>query len=429
MAPPTNWPGNAAYQDALQAPEFCFRDARLKAADIREDILGLPEPATGKSAIVFHATMDSTEYALRFFTRSVPIQRERYLELTARLERSRPDYFVPFSYHDSEILVNGEWYPMVKMGWSEGVPINEWVAGHLRHSADLKALAQTWLNLARDMHSQQIAHGDLSNDNCLVGAASKIMLIDYDSCYIPALDAENPREDGNQNFQHPGRSGYYALNMDAFPALVVYLSLLALSEERGLWRHNNKENLIFKKEDFLAPGRTEVWRDLALIEDPLVTALAARLREMCHDDIATLRPLGEVADDAAVDWWTDWEDIPATASPATAAPAPEVRVPNPAGPLRGDADWTDDDWADADWTEDWASGLPPAPQPVPVSASQTLHVQKRLPVPPQQPPVVIPTQPVARRRRRRPVRSTVGVIATLAVLIGLLTVLLQFHVL
>jgi hypothetical protein len=331
MAQPIKWPDNAAYVDALQDPSACFRDPELKTAVIMTDSFGLPDPATGRSAIVFHATMNSAHYALRFFTRSVPIQRGRYEQLNADLEQRRQPYFVPFCYYEQAILVDGVPYPMVRMEWSEGVPLNEWVATNLQHGADLKGLAATWLGVVRQMQASEIAHGDLSNDNCLVRTASDVTLIDYDSCFIPALARENPGEDGNPNFQHPQRSGYYAANMDAFPALVIYLSLLALSEDKGLWRHNNKENLIFRKEDYLSPGKTAVWQELDRIRDPVVTQLTGVLKTMCRTPIAQLRPPGELADDGE-DWWNTWDEGSVTPSPvilttAAALPLAPARMP------------------------------------------------------------------------------------------------------
>ncbi len=224
------WPGDTDYIDAVQAPDVCFEDPRWRSAVFEKDDFEIPVAATGRSAIVFQAKVNSDDVALRCFTRSTGSQKGRYEKLNAHLKQlSPPACFVGFSYHDKAILVNGMRYPMVEMTWSQGIPLNEWIDSHQKRSGDLAGLAATWQGVINDLWTRQIAHGDLANDNCLVNG-SNIDLVDYDSCYIPVLAREDPGEAGNIHFQHPMRDGYYGLNMDAFPALVIYLSVLATAE-------------------------------------------------------------------------------------------------------------------------------------------------------------------------------------------------------
>src|SRR5690348_13523789 len=118
------WPSDIQYLEAIQAPQVCFKDPRLKAATIRQNATGIPEAATGRSAIVFRADVGTEDVALRCFTREAAKQRERYRVLHAHLAGSIPTYMVDFTYRDREILVAGERYPVVQMGWAEGRPLH-----------------------------------------------------------------------------------------------------------------------------------------------------------------------------------------------------------------------------------------------------------------------------------------------------------------
>ena len=286
-------PSDIQYLDAIQAPQVCFTDPRLKAARIRKDVRGIPEAATGRSAIVFRADVGTEDVALRCFTREAREQRARYQALHAHLAGSIPPYMVDFTYRDREILVGGELYPVVEMGWAEGRPLHLRVEQHLRDPRRLELFAAIWLETVTDLQNRGMAHGDLSTDNCLA-TEHALTLIDYDGCFIPALAEADPGEGGNPNFQHPHRMGYYALNMDAFPALVIYLSLLALAVDNSLWQFHNGRNLIFTAGDYQSPRETPLWRALARISNRQIAPLLTALADMCNTPIDSLPSLGQV---------------------------------------------------------------------------------------------------------------------------------------
>ena len=295
MAIAGNWPEPSDYLDAVQAPQVCFTDPRLRYASIRMDQFGVPLAATGKWAIVFRATVDSRDVALRCFVRAASDQRLRYGALGAHMVGDWPSYLVDFTYRDGAILVGAQRYPVVEMSWAEGQSLNAWIGQHLQEGCDLDSLAMKWLEVVKDLERRGMAHGDLDNDNCLV-SRSGLTLIDYDGFFVPSLADSPPREAGIPDFQHPGRPGYYAPNMDAFPALVIYLSLLALESDRSLWqRYHTGGNLIFSASDYVAPRATQIWQDLADSGDPDVRRLTAALADMCESPIESLPPLSQVA--------------------------------------------------------------------------------------------------------------------------------------
>ena len=70
--------------------------------------------------------------------------------------------------------------------------------------------------------------------------------------------------------------------LDTFSALVIYLSLVALGKDPGLWLAlYNSKNLLFAKNDFFPPFTTEAWKQLAALGDPQVDELARKLQECC----------------------------------------------------------------------------------------------------------------------------------------------------
>jgi eukaryotic-like serine/threonine-protein kinase len=364
------------------------------------DGLGLPQAATGQSAIVFHASLGSQNVALRCFTRGVPGQRARYQALHAYLMQSMPSYMVESYYRDHEILVAGERYPLVQMGWADGMSLDKWVKNHLKRSVDLAKLASTWLDIVNDMLRLNFAHGDLANDNCLVKGSS-IKLIDYDGCYIPALAGEHPDEAGNPHFQHPKRSGYYAANIDAFPSLVIYLSLLALSKDSELWKFHTDKNLIFTKDDYQAPSRTPIWRELAKISNPRIVSLAAALADMCEAPIDALPPLSHLVTQASLPpsqqrpWWQTWP-AQAAAQQATQGEEPWWKSSQSPGGRAGTVPAQPP--ANTSWLEDqFRTVVPQGPRlpppattrPTPAPANQPTHSLW-----PPQPPVTTQTRPM-----------------------------------
>lgn len=293
MATPTSWPQPREYLEAVQTPRLCFSNPRLRGASIHLNHFGMPVSSAGKSAIVFKATADGKDVAIRCFTRAASDQRMRYLALDKHLD-PRPSYLVGFGYRDDEIKVGTTRYPLVEMDWVDGDPLDVWVGQHLGRNGDLGVQAEAWRDLVADMQRRKMAHGGIDNDNCMI-SGSQLKLVDYDGCYIPSLRDKNPGESGAQHFQHPHRRGYYADNMDAFPSLVVYLSMTALHADPSLWQRYHKDNnLIFSAYDYRAPRATPIWRDLASNPDPAVRRLTAALADMCDAPVDSLPPLSQV---------------------------------------------------------------------------------------------------------------------------------------
>ena len=126
----------------------------------------------------------------------------------------------------------------------------------------------------------------------MVDQEGQLRLVDFDGVWIPQLAGHAPpTEYGHPNYQHPGRRDWGRW-LDTFSALVIYLSLVALSKDPSLWLAlYNSKNLLFAKADFFPPFETQAWKQLAALHDPQVDELTRRLQECCAADWVSDRSL------------------------------------------------------------------------------------------------------------------------------------------
>jgi pimeloyl-ACP methyl ester carboxylesterase len=281
------WPQPTDYNAAVQNPALCFADADLRQAQPDADMLGLPRPHSGNFADVYQLkAADGQAWAVKCFTREVSGLAGRYRALSEHLVRARRSFLVDFSYLEQGICIRGDWFPILKMRWVEGLTLNQFLDGHAEQSGVLGRLAALWLKLTRELREAKIAHGDLQHGNVLLipgdrDTSMKLRLIDYDGLWIPELAEQPSGEVGHPNYQHPTRlkQGGYGPEVDRFAALAIYTALRALSVGgRSLWKkYDTAENLLFREADFREPRSSRVLRELTHHADAAVRALAGRL--------------------------------------------------------------------------------------------------------------------------------------------------------
>ncbi len=293
-----SYPTPSDYQEALQAPAVAFADPELQSATPRTNALGLPQPITGAFAAVFPVTTDTgARYAVKCFLAEVPDQEARYEAVATALDAVDHDAFVGFSYRSEGIRVEGERYPLLKMDWAEGTPLNRFVERHLDRPDVLDRLAKAWADLMADLDAMDLAHGDLQHGNVLVeatGEALRLRLVDYDTMYVPALEGQTSAEVGHRNYQHPDRTDAdFGPSLDRFAGLVIYTALRACAVRPELWaRYDTGENLLFRNADLYAPEDSPLFATLAETE-PL-NDLADALRTACYVGPADVPPLAAV---------------------------------------------------------------------------------------------------------------------------------------
>lgn len=284
------WALSQDYNEVIQDPASCFADPELRQGQPVTNPLGLPLPCSGSFADVYQIRTPQGSWAVKCFTRHVPGLPQRYQAISEHLERVQLPFMVSFKFLEQGIKVQGQWFPVVKMHWVEGLTLNQFVQEQLDKPALLDTLAQLWVKLSVRLAAAGVAHGDLQHGNILLvpgsrAAALAIRLVDYDGLCVPALAQQPSSEVGHPCYQHPQRlrGEGYGMHMDCFSELVIYTALRALYlEGRQLWdKYNTGDNLLFTQADLAAP------------------AASALLQELRNNRYAELRQLAEILSLAA----------------------------------------------------------------------------------------------------------------------------------
>ena len=153
--------------------------------------------------------------------------------------------------------------------------------------------------MVRDLHSKNIAHGDLQDGNIIVCKnthAFDLRLVDYDSLYTPTLQGWQNPDDlmGVPDYQHPKRHKKANEKSDYFSEFVIYLSLLAYAEKPGLWKKGQEKRLLFTEKDFQNPASSPTFQLLQTLS-PKIKHLANELRKFCAiNDTNQLVPLEQI---------------------------------------------------------------------------------------------------------------------------------------
>jgi hypothetical protein len=308
------------YNQAVQNLRTCLADTELASGQAHLDRMGLPIAWSGGFAVVFQVRSGHSRYAVRCFTRHLADQQVRYAALTRHLQHQQPKSFVQFSYLPHGILAAGAWWPLVKMHWVNGVRLDEALAEKVqrRDTAGLQQLAAQFLELINELETCQISHGDLQHGNILV--SSRLMLVDYDGVFVPTLAGHASLEIGHRNYQHPRRGPKdYSLGLDRFAALSIYLSLLALAEEPGLWgKYHQDERLLLGAFDYADPTSSQILQTLKNSRSGLVRLLSGMLVEASLDSPAGLQSLNSLVEKVRFS--------PATPAAPRSAPEPPPRL-------------------------------------------------------------------------------------------------------
>lgn len=307
-----SWPRLTDYQGVVQHPNICFYDPELRTGQVVLNPSGLPRGVSGNFACVFEIRSGKKRIAVKCFFRQVPDRRRRYELISRYLLNHQLPWLVGFEYQERGIQVQGKPYPIVKMEWIDGIPLNAFVERHLRDTNTIYSLAQQWYNLVMDLQRARIAHGDLHHGNILV-SAGHLRLVDYDGMFVPPLRGEQALELGHRECQHPKRSVKdYDESIDNFSALVIYLSLRALAAQPTLWfSFHTGDNLIFDEEgrDFEAPGQTPIWQQLGQCPDKDVRQLAEILEQACATSPDQLPNLEVILQEIRKPPKTLWKDV------------------------------------------------------------------------------------------------------------------------
>jgi hypothetical protein len=301
------YPSALDYKAAVLAPQQFLLDPVLRATTpvLRKGAIAEPYQISGGFARVYKfKDANGKFYAFRCWSADIGDTAKIYEGITEYLRHLNAACFIDFHFKTQSILVNGTSYPGMRMDWVEAPALQQFAYMNLNNPAMLEACAEEFLNVARYMHSVSVAHGDLQGDNIKVlteGGTPRILLIDYDTMYVPSLHDRPAVSSGLASYQHPrrGLSTRVTVKDDYFSELVIYLGLIGLarcpSVRKRFGRVAPDKDLIFSAQDFAMPLQSLVFNQLQREGDAEVRLLTNALMRACGAArIDQLKPLEAV---------------------------------------------------------------------------------------------------------------------------------------
>ena len=221
-------------------------------------------------------------------------------------------YFVGFEYAENGIATSLGVQPIVIMDWVEAKPLKDYIEEHLFDSEALNRLADTFLNMTQQLHEHSVSHGDLQHGNIMVKSDGSLVLVDYDSMYVPELDGWTDEISGLPGYQHPARwtNKYLTPKADFFSEMVIYTSIVALAELPQLWQDlkvRDTDTLLFSADDINSKGKSPIFEILDSIDacSDLISQIREALQCNSIDDITPLEVSRISIADSLSELWGD----------------------------------------------------------------------------------------------------------------------------
>ncbi|MHB8596811.1 MAG: hypothetical protein ACYDER_08370 [Ktedonobacteraceae bacterium] len=307
------WPTKTDYDRAFAEWRKTILDRELRDGTLAE----------GKTGILQQARLDNhaclyriDNWMVRCFCRTEDSEppadiEQRYKLFSAFCSHnlSRVSALMPVEYIQNGIKVeyfeDGTWTafkenvrPVVKMPYVRAYSLGTFVAANYQKSYLMAQLCDAWLHMINELEAVHMAHGDLDLTNVLVqyneaGAPLQLKLIDYDNTWIPDFEYHTLPEHGHRHFQHPaffGKDHAYNAEMDRFAALVVYISLKALSAAPELYEEfkvDDEISLLFRSDDYEMEQRGAA-EHIRQLQSRHIRGLDAYLEEL-HESLRTGR--------------------------------------------------------------------------------------------------------------------------------------------
>lgn len=250
---------------------------------------------SGGFCVVFPYVTPTKKYAVRCWHINVDDIRNRTRLISEAIQSSKLPYFVGFEYIPNGIQTAKGAQDIVVMDWVEAQSLKKYLSSHLTESSKLVELANRFMEMVIKFHSHHIAHGDLQHGNIMVKDDGNIVLVDYDSMYVPALSGYSDDIKGLAGYQHPARwkNKMISEKIDYFSEIIIYTSLVALSKYPSLWEELNLEDtetLLFSTEDITSKGNSKIFQ--VLDRDQELKLFSKKIKEfLCQDSIENLEPL------------------------------------------------------------------------------------------------------------------------------------------
>ena len=263
--------------------------------------------ASGNFACVFKMQHKGRFRALKCFTKDIPERAERQKKIVEYIKNNPSPYLVDYQYLENEIWIDlngGMELPVTWMEWIEAPTLGQKIKEYCEadDKEGLKLLTEKFREFALWLLEQPFAHGDLKHDNLLVKEDGSLVMVDYDGMFIPDFEDKKALELGSKCYQHPKRNeNHFNRDIDDFSILIIYTSLLALSEKPELYaKFNNGQNIIFDVSDF--EHKTDLV--LNLESNTYFKNLIKTFNQSISSDTILLQNLsGFLVQYEAIEWW------------------------------------------------------------------------------------------------------------------------------
>lgn len=301
-------PSCVDYTASIGVPEL-IKAPQLKGGN-PVSFNGRPIKYCGGFCIVYPYIVSGKKYAVRCWHANLDGAKERTQKIARSLAEKKLPYFVNFEYISDGILTPMGLQPIVIMDWVNAHPLKEYIKEHLYDSMALNQLASSFLQMVKDLHQNHFSHGDLQHGNIMVKDDGQIVLVDYDSMYVPELQGWSDEISGLEGYQHPARWENRQLSpkADYFSEMIIYTSLIALAEKPELWNKLNVEDtdtMLFSAEDIKSQGKSPVFASIEQIQPCAGLIKDIRQALQCNS-IEDLRPLESllvsVTDELSEQW-------------------------------------------------------------------------------------------------------------------------------
>ena len=252
----------------------------------------------GGFCVVFPYQTAAKKYAVRCWHAEISDAKRRTQIISEALKKSSLPYFVGFDFYEDGIITPYGNQPIVVMDWVDALSLKKSLAKHIMDSHVINEIAENFRKMVSDLHNSHFSHGDLQHGNIMVKEDHTLVLVDYDSMFVPELKGMPDEIKGLAGYQHEARwkNKVVSEKADYFSELVIYISLKALSKNPSLWKDlkmEDTETLLFTGDDILSHGKSPIFS--LLKKDSELAPLVDKLCEfMTLSSIEELSPLEDV---------------------------------------------------------------------------------------------------------------------------------------
>lgn len=275
-----------------------FNDTTILNSFVVLNKKGKPWGISGGQCRVYKLkTANGKFMALRIWNNLFEKCSERCRAISKYIEQNNSEYLLSFTYVDNAFTFNAVSYPVILMDWNSGRSLKLFVHDNLYDEKVLKLILVNLLRLFTSMHDKGISHGDLHHDNIRVNVDGALVLIDYDSFFVPSLKGFEDNCKGYSGYQHPfGRDANRCLSLkvDYFSELILYMSIFAVLKRPSLWDEfkvdEQEQSFLFTFNDFLSLKHSTIYIELRKMGGEMVVLLDVLEQYLSYSDINDLEP-------------------------------------------------------------------------------------------------------------------------------------------